>query len=71
MMLAILLAAYSGIVLFDFRRRLRGAKACVRALYLALLFLSFSVLTLHELGVEIPSPAKPIEGAVRALFGVG
>ncbi|NLD58971.1 MAG: hypothetical protein GX647_04875 [Clostridiales bacterium] len=70
MMIAILLTVYLGTLLIDFRAHLKDSKALVKALYLALLFVSFSVLTLYEFGVEIPSPAGPIQDAVRALFGV-
>ena len=70
MMLAIILVLYAVVFLTDFRLSLKNGKLGEKALYLGLMALSFSVLVLNELGVDIPSPAKPIEAAVHALFGI-
>ena len=70
MMIAILLAIYAGVLIFDFRPLAKLCAPGVRALYLILLSVSFAVLVLHELGVPVPSPAKPIEQGIQALFGI-
>lgn len=70
MMLAILLTVYAAVLLVDFRSLAKQCAPGVRALYLTLLSISFAVLTLDELGVSVPSPAKPIQQAIQALFGI-
>lgn len=70
MMLAILIATYLGALALDFRPSLKECAAGEKALYLALMAIGFSVLVLDELGVKIPSPATPIEDALRALLGI-
>ena len=70
MMIAILLALYVGVLLIDFRPAAKQTAPGLKALYLILLSVSFAVLVLHELGVPVSSPTKPIEQAIQALFGV-
>jgi len=57
------------VLLIDFfpKRKEEGTKANV--LYLVLLSIGLCVLVLHELGVNIPSPAEPIKKLVEAVFG--
>lgn len=69
MIIAILCAVYGAVLLSDYRSLAKHCARGVRALYLAMIFISFAVLVLHELGVPIPSPTDPIEKAIQALFG--
>jgi hypothetical protein len=70
MMLCILAATYALALVFDFRLRLRQSPPGEKALYLALLAISLVPLLLNALGVPVPSPAKPIADAVKAVFHV-
>ena len=70
MMPAMVVALYLAVLAFDFRTHLMKRPKGEKALYLALLLISFSVLMPYALGVTVPSPAKPIQQAVQALFQV-
>ena len=70
MMLAILIAVYVGALVFDLRPRLKTAPKGAVALYIVLMAVSFTLLTMSQLGVKVPSPAPPIKEAVQAIFGL-
>jgi len=70
MMLSILAVTYVLTLALDFRPRLRDSPPGEKALYLALLMISLVPLILNALGVPVPSPAKPISDAVKAVFHV-
>ena len=70
MMPAIVVALYAAVLAFDFRVRLADRPKGAKALYLTLMAVSFFVLMLYALGVNVPSPAKPIQEAVQALFHI-
>ncbi len=70
MMPAIVIALYAAVLALDYRPRLKGRPKGEKALYLALMAVGFSVMLLYALDVKVPSPAKPIEQAVEALFHV-
>ena len=69
-MLFILAATYALALAFDFRPRFRESPPGEKALYLALLTISLVPLVLNALDVPVPSPAKPIADAVKAVFHV-
>ena len=69
-MLFILAAAYAAALAFDFIPRLRDGAKGEKALYLALMAVSLAPLVLRALEIPVPSPAKPIVEAVRAIFHV-
>jgi hypothetical protein len=69
-LLIILAATYAATLVFDFRLRLKESPAGEKALYLALMAISVVPLILNVLAVPVPSPAKPIVEAVRAIFHV-
>jgi len=66
---AIVAGIFAAAVLADYLPRRGAWPRGVRALYLTMLAAGFAVLMLHALGVEVPSPAPPIEAAVRAITG--
>lgn len=70
MITAILVALYVGILLFDFKPGLKQAGKGEKIAYLAILTIGFAAAVAYGMGVGIPSPAYPIEHAVRAVFGV-
>jgi hypothetical protein len=70
MMLAIVAAAYAAALFFDFRPRLKDSAKGEKVLYLLLMAISLAPLLLDALAIPVPSPAKPIEQAVKALFHV-
>lgn len=71
MMLAILVAIYLGALVFNLRPRLKAAPPRGEvALYLTLLAVSFTLLTMSQLGVKIPPPSMPIREVVRAIFHI-
>ncbi len=70
MIIAILLALYAGILLFDYRPGMKQAGKGEKIAYLAILTVGFAAAVAYGMGVGIPSPAYPIENAVRAIFGV-
>jgi hypothetical protein len=70
MMLAILIAVYLGALVFDLRPRLKTAPKGEVALYIALLVVSFSLLTMSELGVKVPSPSPPIKQVIQSIFHI-
>lgn len=70
MILFIVAAAYAATLAFDFRPRLKGSAKGEKILYLALMTISLVGLVLNALDIPVPSPAKPIEQAVKALFRV-
>ena len=70
MMLAILIALYAGVVAFDFVPHLKESPKGEKALYLILLAVSFSLLSVSVLGVKVPSPAEPLQQAVKAVFRI-
>ncbi len=69
-MLVIVAATYAAALAFDFRPRLAESGKGEKILYLAMMLLSLVPLVLNALDVKVPSPAKPIEQAVKALFHV-
>ena len=69
-MLSILAVIYALTLAFDFRPRFRESAPGEKALYLALLTISLVPLVLNALDVPVPSPAKPIADAVKAVFHV-
>lgn len=72
MMIAILIVLYLCVLFMDFRSLQKTGALGVKVVYLSMLTISFAALMLSELGVPLPSPAKPIEQAVKAvqsLFG--
>ncbi len=69
MILVIVVALYAAVIVLDFLPS-RGADARgVRGLYLVLTAVSFAVLVLFALGIQVPSPSEPIREAVTAIFG--
>ena len=70
MMLFILAAAYAAALVLDFKPRLRDSAKGEKALYLALMAISLVPLVLTALEIPVPSPAKPIVEAVKAVFHV-
>ncbi|MEA4896818.1 MAG: hypothetical protein VB067_05325 [Christensenellaceae bacterium] len=72
MTIAILIVLYLCVLLIDFGSIRKTCAPGMKVLYLSLLVISFAALMLSELGVTLPSPAKPIVQAVKAvrsLFG--
>lgn len=61
---------YLGILALDFRPNLKGARRRDKAVYLAVLTAGCALAVIHALGVNVASPAYPIQRAVHALFGV-
>lgn len=70
MTLFMVAAAYLAALAFDFLPRISGSSKGEKALYLALMAAGLTLLVLYALDAPVPSPAKPIEQAVRAIFGV-
>lgn len=72
MMVAILIVLYLCVLFMDFGSIQKTGTPGVKVVYLSMLAISFAALMLNELGVTLPSPAKPIEQAVKtvqSLFG--
>lgn len=67
MLTFIVLLVFAGTVVFDLLPLKKRPKK-QNAVYLALLSAGFIVLMLYSLGVEVPSPAKPITALVKMLF---
>jgi hypothetical protein len=70
MMPAIVIALYAAVLVFDFRPCLKDRPRGEKALYLALLTVSFAVLMADALGLDVPSPVKPIQETLQALFHI-
>ena len=68
-MLILMGVTYAAAIVFDFRPRLAESGKCEKIL-LAILFISLVPLVLNAMDVKVPSPAKPIEQAVKAMFHV-
>lgn len=66
----ITIALYAGILVLDYGPNMRDKRRGEKLAYLALLTAGFVLATLHAAGVQVPSPAFPIEHAVHAIFGV-
>ena len=69
MILAIVIALYAAVIALDFLPAAGTDPRGVRALYLVLTALSFVLLSLHIVGVQVPSPTDPIREVITALFG--
>jgi len=70
MMLFIVAAAYAATLSFDFRLHLKESAKGEKILYLTLMLISLIPLVMNALDIPVPSPAKPIEQAVKALFRI-
>ncbi len=70
MIAAIHTALFACILAFDFRLNLKGAKVGEKVVYLTILIIGYALTMAVCLGIQIPSPAYPIQNAVRAIFGV-
>jgi hypothetical protein len=70
MVLFIIAMVYGGVLLLDYKQEAAKGTIAEKTVYLALLFISFAVLTLNELGVTLPTPTAPIKAAVHAIFGI-
>lgn len=69
MILSIVITLYAAVIVFDYLPGRSADPRGLKALYLALTAVSFAVMVLAGLGVQVPSPADPITAAVRAIFG--
>ncbi len=70
MIKAIVAGLYAAVFFMDFLPHRGESARGVQALYLVMLAVSFAVLMLDAWGVRVPSPAPPIQNAVRAIFGI-
>lgn len=67
MLTLIVICLFAGVVLFDWLpSKKRPKKHSV--IYFALLSVSFGVLILFSLGVDIPGPSEPIGALVETVF---
>ena len=70
MMAVLITLLYLGILVLDFRPNLRGARRRDKVVYLAILTTGCALAAMQTMGVNVASPAYPIQRAVHALFGV-
>lgn len=70
MMLFLVAVVYAAALVCDFCPRLQKGAKGEKILYVALMLVGLVPLVLFTLGVPVPSPAQPIQQAVKAVFRV-
>lgn len=68
MLTAIVLALFTGVIVFDMAPKLKGQPKKNKAIYCVLLSISFIILLLFSFGITIPGPSEPIKNIVKAIF---
>lgn len=66
--LAIVLITYVLIFIFDFMPLLKKDNKKIVLFYIGTSIFTLIILILYSLGVTVPSPAKPIEAAIKSII---
>ncbi len=70
MLTAMVIALFAGAIIFDYVPGRKSRKKKENLIYGTLLALSFVILFLFSVGVNIPSPAKGIEDVVKLIVPI-
>ncbi len=70
MLTAIVILLFAGTVLFDFLPKMKNEPPKNKAVYIALISVSFIVLVLFSFEIIVPSPAGLIKSVVKSIFKV-
>jgi hypothetical protein len=71
MLTVIVLLLFAAVIVFDFVPQAKqGAAKKDKAVYLAIIAVSFIVLLLYSFNITVPSPTGPIQSIVKSLFNV-
>jgi len=58
------------VYLFDYKPVLMDGNTKEKILHGSIMAISFCILMLHSLGVQIPSPTDSIEKMIHSIFGI-
>jgi hypothetical protein len=67
MLTVIVIMLYAFVILFDFIPRRKERPVIAVVVYCAIMAVSFMVLILYSLGIQVPGPSEAIENMVNTL----
>lgn len=70
MLTAIVLALFTGVIVFDLAPKLKGQPKRNKIVYWVLMSISFIVLILFTFDIVLPGPSELIKSLVKSIFKV-